>query len=500
MNKPKNKIDWVNLWEAPISLAWTEWSTKIYEHKNKYKKLPGCSPNNALYYGKGGFVTAYHTSEEIEQSGQWGTEAHNKPGFIKNYLAEGDKLNTRTKKYSLKVQNIDIKQLSDSQIVSILDTYFDFATGAAAYYKLCNDEFNEPAADKLREFFKRKGLNLKELTDAIAKLTAPRRLNTIDKYDIALLDVANEIYSNDLSPQVLPAEMKTRIEEIVNNFGWIGTGEGGNFWDYDHMLEIITDSIDRGNIEELLREKQQKPELVARHKQEIILKYSPPQELLNLAEDLSLLSELKLEIRLCFAYRIYYFQPFFNQLAHRLEIEPSQIELLRQEELLGAFTNSFLPKTINFKKRNKFLFLVEDGVQSFYCSDEADKMLNEQIIDKNDYNVTEIHGQIASLGTAKGEVKIISPLKDQNSEMAKITEGDILVTGMTRPHLIPAMRKAAAFVTDEGGITCHAAIVAREMKKPCIISTRVATKVLKDGDHVEVDANNAVVRIIKRQK
>jgi pyruvate,water dikinase len=59
------------------------------------------------------------------------------------------------------------------------------------------------------------------------------------------------------------------------------------------------------------------------------------------------------------------------------------------------------------------------------------------------------------------------------------------------------MQKAAAFVTDEGGITCHAAIVARELKKPCIIATKIATKVLKDGDLVEVDANNSIIRILK---
>jgi len=56
------------------------------------------------------------------------------------------------------------------------------------------------------------------------------------------------------------------------------------------------------------------------------------------------------------------------------------------------------------------------------------------------------------------------------------------------------MKKAVAFVTDEGGITCHAAIISREMKKPCIIGTKIATRALKDGDLVEVDANKGVVR------
>lgn len=76
-------------------------------------------------------------------------------------------------------------------------------------------------------------------------------------------------------------------------------------------------------------------------------------------------------------------------------------------------------------------------------------------------------------------------------------KGEILVTVMTSPDFMVAAKKAAAIVTDEGGITCHAAIVSREMKIPCIIGTKIATKVLKDGDIVEVDADKGVVRKIK---
>jgi pyruvate,water dikinase len=70
---------------------------------------------------------------------------------------------------------------------------------------------------------------------------------------------------------------------------------------------------------------------------------------------------------------------------------------------------------------------------------------------------------------------------------------------MTTPDYVSAMKLASAFVTDEGGIMCHAAIIARELKKPCIIGTKIATKVLKDGDLVEVDADRGVVTIIKNK-
>jgi pyruvate,water dikinase len=103
---------------------------------------------------------------------------------------------------------------------------------------------------------------------------------------------------------------------------------------------------------------------------------------------------------------------------------------------------------------------------------------------------TEFRGTTAFPGFARGIVKIINASND----IAKMNKGDILVSHATEPRLVPAMEKAAAIVTDMGGLTCHAAIVSREMRIPCVVGTKVATKVLKDGDLVEVNATEGAVR------
>lgn len=106
-----------------------------------------------------------------------------------------------------------------------------------------------------------------------------------------------------------------------------------------------------------------------------------------------------------------------------------------------------------------------------------------------------IYGMIASLGKTAGKAKIILNL----NEFSKFEEGDVLITGMTRPEFVPLMKKAAAIVTDEGGITSHAAIVSRELGKPCIIGTQSATKTFKDGDWVEVNANHGFVQKLEKK-
>jgi pyruvate, water dikinase len=100
-----------------------------------------------------------------------------------------------------------------------------------------------------------------------------------------------------------------------------------------------------------------------------------------------------------------------------------------------------------------------------------------------------IKGETASRGVYSGRVRLI---KDA-SELNKIQNGDILVTMMTTPDMVPAMQKAGAIVTDEGGMTCHAAIVSREMGIPCIVGTEHATEVLKDGQEITVNATHGIV-------
>jgi len=101
-----------------------------------------------------------------------------------------------------------------------------------------------------------------------------------------------------------------------------------------------------------------------------------------------------------------------------------------------------------------------------------------------------IRGLPASPGIAFGKVKIAFSPEEADKIMKK---GDILVTVMTNPDWVPYMRLASAIVTDEGGMTCHAAIVSRELGIPCIVGTRTATKTLKQNQEYTVDAKTGVV-------
>jgi phosphoenolpyruvate synthase/pyruvate phosphate dikinase len=113
-------------------------------------------------------------------------------------------------------------------------------------------------------------------------------------------------------------------------------------------------------------------------------------------------------------------------------------------------------------------------------------------------NGKELSGQVA-FNIEKLIIGKAIVIKDKSELKSKshLIDGNILVATQTTPHFIPYMRKVKAIITDEGGLTCHAAIIAREFKIPCIIGVKVATQILKDNDIIEINTNNGTIRIRK---
>lgn len=186
---------------------------------------------------------------------------------------------------------------------------------------------------------------------------------------------------------------------------------------------------------------------------------------------------------------------FIIEISKRFKINHGELRyLLPEETTLSMLRRRSLKKQLALR-RNYSVYLFYKNEKDILVGARAKEFVKRLKGKKEDF-VEELSGLIASSGKTSGIAKICL-----TTEKAKMLEkGEVLVTSMTRPEFVPAMKKAAAVVTDEGGLTCHAAIISRELKIPCIIGTKVATKVLKDGDLVEVNANHGVVMVLKRAK
>ncbi len=183
----------------------------------------------------------------------------------------------------------------------------------------------------------------------------------------------------------------------------------------------------------------------------------------------------------------YLFVPGLKALAKQKNISYQELLYCAKDEVLGT-----IPSQEELQNRIIGHAMVMESGKIFCVAGKEYGKVKDWFAEHTK-NITHVRGRVACAGNVKGKVRIITGSKD----FPLFQKGEILVTSMTNPHMVPIMKKAAAFVTDEGGITCHAAIMSREMKKPCVIGTKIATKVLKDGDLVEVDADNGIVRKIK---
>jgi rifampicin phosphotransferase len=186
-------------------------------------------------------------------------------------------------------------------------------------------------------------------------------------------------------------------------------------------------------------------------------------------------------------------EKFFKE----VRLEKELIYYCAYEEFLKG-KNYFEEKQEEILNRSKGVLFLHDydgSIKFEYDNFEDIKEKMEEIYHKSQKKDEEsISGQIAYKGNIKGKVKVIL----RPSEFNKFKKGDILVTSMTRPEFMPLMRKAKAIITDEGGITCHAAIISRELKIPCIIGTKIATKMLKNGNLIELDADKGIIKISKQ--
>ena len=183
-----------------------------------------------------------------------------------------------------------------------------------------------------------------------------------------------------------------------------------------------------------------------------------------------------------------------RELVRRHKVDFNDLHYYTFSEVLAlARLGDKIPTQEIRRRKRYFVVIWEPSKQTSYVAgDKARLILNRYKVEPGSKQMRELKGQAVSSGIARGRVKVILSPK-QAGEMKR---GDILVTTMTSPDFIVAMRKAAAVVTDVGGITSHAAIVSRELGIPCVVGTGFATQVLKTGDRIEVDANNGRVRKI----
>lgn len=326
-------------------------------------------------------------------------------------------------------------------------------------------------------------------------------------------------YSQEPIDLLRIASKKQKGEDIeedltyhVSKYGWMLAPIEKEFrvFEKEHYEKRIDKWLSSGNVDNKLHE------MLNNRKENDITYYKVKSEY-NFSDTLSYLAD---STRSFIFYRTLLTEcsdwMFFNgritllrEIAHRTGISENDIVMLSMDEIISLLENKIPNEEIKARtnrrsKRYAILYLNNemislDGDEAIFVENSfvplfvrnAKKELAEDQMQLNDTPYVE--GNCCYPGKIIGHAKIVKSLED----CEKVKEGDILVANMTTPNFISAMERASGFVTDQGGITCHAAILSREMKIPCVIGTSIATSVFHDGELIELDAYIGRVRAIE---
>ncbi|MBI5135117.1 hypothetical protein HZA86_02695 [Candidatus Uhrbacteria bacterium] len=183
--------------------------------------------------------------------------------------------------------------------------------------------------------------------------------------------------------------------------------------------------------------------------------------------------------------------PLFDEIARRCGISRQQIAYFTSTEIIDALrNNSTLSPTEAEHRQKGFLIHWKNNQILTTANPQEVQKFRDQFIQRETTTKT-LKGTPACSGRATGPVAIVRGISD----LTKVQKGDVMVAVTTHPDFVPAMHRAVAIVTDEGGLTSHAAIVARELNIPCIAGTGNATRVLHNGERIRVDATHGTVTV-----
>ncbi len=189
-----------------------------------------------------------------------------------------------------------------------------------------------------------------------------------------------------------------------------------------------------------------------------------------------------------------YLDALLRELAIRLDTCEGIFHFMTPEEILDCMDRGCVKNEAHYRQRMESMTFVRHEGEEFLLAGEASRVCRDAVTEVPVHAEGRLAGVPVSPGRARG--RAVLAVRNDESLRRRFREGDVLVSVETDPDLVPVMRKAAAIVTDQGGITSHAAILARELGVPCVTGVVGATTTIREGDLLVVDAHRGTVEVV----
>ncbi|MDP3741994.1 MAG: PEP-utilizing enzyme, partial [Candidatus Micrarchaeota archaeon] len=350
------------------------------------------------------------------------------------------------------------------------------------YFASSREETMFPVETKLADLLRAK--YGEKFRDFYLKITRPVKEDLLLAEKYAWLEVARQ-----------PSLEKFRQHALKYPFQFFC------IYSWEKAIEILSQRAKLTNVENLeneIKEQQAKLQSLVREQEKLFAEINN-EEIESLARFIQEQALLRFELKACWGGNDFYLLDFYKEVSKRTMLPLVDLAYYCiPTDFFDFLEKGIEIKQTELKKRKQHCILHIYGGKMDVYSGEAALAKKREFLDSSlpSKETREIKGLIANMGKVSGHVKL---LKVDNAEeilklAADMQDGVILVTGMTNPTMVPLFKKVKGIVTDEGGMACHAAIISRELNVPCVVGCRIATRVLSDGDYIELDADNGIIR------
>ncbi len=449
---------------------------------------------------------------EWEELGNLVLEKLNDERFFENVCVEERKACEKLKDFSVKIKTSGLSELSNHKLADTYSELMELWLNMNAWGDAINlaDFGHFMLTNKLISLFEERiSATNSKLTagEAFGVFGTPEERSYLQQQELDFFNILAEIERSEKSKKLFTRDDETilkylstfenidsLLDEQVEKYDWMqfhydGPTILGKEYFVDLLRSEVKQKVDgKAKINEM---KEHEKEILERKKllvRELHLT-KEQQYWCEIASSFTYLKGLRKDVVFLASRNS---DPLIREIAKRLNLSPKQVRHMMPNEIESALKEGIYDPDLLNERIKLSIFIADEKGPRLLSGKEAQFYAERIIEEKVNADLKELKGTPAYPGFVTGIVKLIHKAED----MAKMNQGDILVSPATNPNVVPAMKKAAAIVTDEGGVTCHAAIVSREMKIPCIIGTKIATKVFEDGDKVEVDAKKGIIRKI----
>lgn len=350
-------------------------------------------------------------------------------------------------------------------------------------------------SDNMKNELLQQNIPEKEIQHIISILSMPEEETFARKAEKSVLRIANLIQSKKLKIEnaFSDSEIEAMTQQHLEEYYWVTC----NYFTYsglgrNNLEALIKNTLTQTESPEKRLEEFEKQLTNNKNESEMLKnKYSLNKRILfyfSLLQKVTMFYDNRKKAQM---HGFYSMGRILKELAKRSNIDFDLAKFIFPHEITKLINKEISPQELYQRRKHTYIDY-EIIPPKILVGDEA-AAAEEKLWKKVTLSQNELNGACANPGTVIARARVIRSTK----HLAQLQKGEILVTGMTSPEYVPVLSKAVGIITDDGGITCHAGIISREMKIPCIVGTKTATRRIKTGDLLDLRAHHGLVRITK---